>query len=339
MKTPISILSWGVVSPGGTGVDSLERPEAWPYTLVSEIADPARNHPVSSVDLEKDPINRWRLRPRLRRASPISHYMMEAAAQALESHPEIDRTRLGIVSASFLGCLLYSVRFYRQFQKEGRRFASPALFPETVANSPLSHLVSELKIGGPVYSQIGDKSCWSNALRTAACWLFNEDAEHVLVIGAEEFEAHALDAFRSARWLNKPFSVPFSHGAGAVLLGLDPSRSHPRICTLEDGFSFRTVTECRAAAQQCLTHFDNQTPVYDSATGWIGKIAAEAIGTRTTLTDLPNLKQEALTASCAWDTIRTANYLRSHPDRAITLPFWGLSQGIGAALISGATFR
>lgn len=339
MKTPISILSWGVVSPGGTGIAALENSSTWPQALVPQVADPTRTHPVATIDLNATPLNRWRLKPRLRRASPISHYLIEAAAQALEAHPEINRTRVGLVSASFWGCLLDSVRFYRQFQKEGRRFASPALFPETVANSPLSHVVSELKIGGPVYSQLGDKSCWTTALRTAVCWLRNNDAEHVLVLGAEEFEPHALDAFQSAHWLKQGYSLPLAQGAGAVLLGTSTAPDAPQIRELQDGFSFRSRTESRSAAVQCLAHFNAQTPVMDSATGWMQSVAAETTRERPKFQGLQRINYEAFAASCAWDTIRAAHYLRSNPNGTLLLPFWGLTQQIGAAFICGAASR
>jgi 3-oxoacyl-(acyl-carrier-protein) synthase len=119
--------------------------------------------------------------------------LIEAAKQALENAPNINLSRTGVVASFFLGCIDYSIRFYRQLDKDGRRFASPVLFPETVFNSPISHVVSTLGIGGPVYSQIGDKSSWATALRTAQCWLKNNTADHVLVIAGEDFDPHVVD--------------------------------------------------------------------------------------------------------------------------------------------------
>ncbi len=337
MNTAFSILSWGVVSPGGTGVESLSNPAFWPKTSVPENATPAREHPVAYIAPDKLP-DRWRLRPRFRRASPISHFMVEAAAQALEPHPEINRSRLGMICATSVGCSLYSVRFYRQFQKEGRRFASPVLFPETVTNSPLSHLASELNVGGPVYSQIGDKSCWSNALRTAACWLQNEDADYVLVIGAEEFEPHELDAFHAMRWLGKSYTRPFAEGAGAVLLARAPHPNTPKLTEIADGFCFHSIRAGVETAKKCLDKFPPQIPVCDSAAGWIETVAKKALFGRPTFAPLPNLAHEAYCASCSWDTIRAADYLSTHPKEALLVPYWGLSLQIGAALLTGAEF-
>ncbi len=337
MSDDLSILSWGVVSPGGTGVDSLSNPTDWPKTLVPENAHPDRAHPVAYVAPETLP-DRWRLRPRFRRASPISHFMVEAASQALEAQPGIDRSRLGMIYATSVGCSLYSVRFYRQFQKEGRRFASPLLFPETVTNSPLSHLASEFNTGGPVYSQIGDKSCWSNALRTASCWLKNGDADSVLVIGAEEFEPHELDAFRAMRWLDRPYTRPFAEGAGALLLARGAHPNTPKLTQIADGFCFHSLSAGVETAQRCLGKFPPEIPVCDSATGWIETVAQKTRVPDSAFGPLPNLAHEAYCASCSWDTIRAAAYLSTHPSEALVVPYWGLSLQVGAALLSGAAF-
>ncbi|NDG70345.1 MAG: hypothetical protein EBY32_03390 [Proteobacteria bacterium] len=199
MKNPVSILSFGISCPGGTSPQALEDFSKWP---VESIADAGGRglHEVSRINLSSEPVNRWRMKPRLRRASPLSHHLIEAIAQTLEARPDIDPARVGVVGAFFLGCLEYSVRFYKGLSNDGRRFASPILFPETVVNTPLSHVVAELGIGGPVYSQVGDTSCWVSALRTACLWIENGDTDHVIVAGAEEFEPHLLDAFHSLRW-------------------------------------------------------------------------------------------------------------------------------------------
>lgn len=330
MKTPTSILSWGVVSPGGPGAGPLQSTVHWPLAQIAEVARPLKQHLVGTIDLSAPHLQRWATRPRLRRASPISYYMIEAAAQALEPYPEIDRSRVGLVSVSFLGCLLYSLRFYRQFQKEGRRFASPALFPETVANTPLSHVAAELGIGGPVYSLIGDKSAWATALRTASCWLELGDADHVLLIGAEEFEAHALDAFRSAGWLSKPYTRAFTPGAGAILLTKSDTPKLPRLLDIQDGFCFHDKRTSRAAAIDCLSAFPSKTPMASTATGWIQDIADALLANHPGVPNLPALEIEGFTASCAWDTIRAAAYLQSQPGQSLIIPYWGLTQQIGA---------
>ena len=110
MRDPISILAVGVSCPGGTGPAALEA--QWPSRRVSQITNPAITREVATIDLAAEPFNRWRMRPRLRRASPLSHHLIEAVAQILEARPDIDPSRVGLVGSFFIGCLVYSVRFY-----------------------------------------------------------------------------------------------------------------------------------------------------------------------------------------------------------------------------------
>ncbi|MFM8365040.1 MAG: hypothetical protein ACKOAS_07800 [Verrucomicrobiota bacterium] len=328
MTEPVSILSVGVSCPGGMGPAALEAD--WPTCRISQITDPARTRKVSPIDLNAEPFNRWRLRPRLRRASPLSHHLIEAVAQTLEAHPDIDPARVGLVGSFFIGCLVYSVKFYKGLTTDGRRFASPILFPETVVNTPLSHVVSELKIGGPVYSQVGDTSCWVSALRTASLWLANGDIDHVIVVGGEEFDPHFLDVMHAARWFQTSPEICVSEGAGALLLGKKSPAAIAHISRIVDGFSYRNKTQAAAAAKECLAEFDPALPVADTAANWIRPIAADALSERSILNFNPKPRIEAFTATCAWNTIHAA-IASNNP---VVLPFWGLSQQIGAIEIS-----
>ena len=133
----IGILSSGAVTPGGIGIESLDSP--WPQKLVVS-GSGKHSYNASIIDQSLPEITRWGKEPRLRRASPIAYYMTEAASQALSAAPDIDLSRTGVIASFFLGCLVYSVRFYKQMTTEGRRFASPILFPETVFNLSLIHI-------------------------------------------------------------------------------------------------------------------------------------------------------------------------------------------------------
>lgn len=328
MRKPISILAVGVSCPGGTGPAALERD--WSSRHVSEVSNPAIMREVATIDLAAEPFQRWRMRPRLRRASPLSHHLIEAVAQILESRPDIDPARVGLVGAFFIGCLLYSVRFYKGLSTDGRRFASPILFPETVVNTPLSHVVSELQIGGPVYSQTGDTSCWSTALRTAALWLSNGDVEHVIVVGGEEFDPFFLDVMHSARWFRSQPETAVAEGAGAILLGKKSPDALAHIFRIADGFSFRTRDQAAVAGENLLAGFDPSLPVADTARNWMRPVAAKCLAGRTLSGACGGSRFEAFTATCAWNTIRAARAAESR----LVVPFWGLSQQMGAIEIS-----
>lgn len=328
MREPISILAVGVSCPGGTGPAALEKD--WPTRRVSQITNPSSMHEVAMIDLAAEPFNRWKMRPRLRRASPLSHHLIEAVAQILESRPDIDPARVGLVGAFFIGCLVYSVRFYKGLTTDGRRFASPILFPETVVNTPLSHVVSELKIGGPVYSQTGDTSCWCTALRTAALWLANGDVEHVIVVGGEEFDPVFLDVMHSARWFHSQPKTAVAEGAGAVLLAKKSPDALAHIHHIADGFSFRSRSQAAVAATQLIGEFSPELPVADTARNWMRPMAAKSLSDRTLSKACGNSGFEAFTASCAWNTIRAARASESR----LLVPFWGLSEQMGAIEIS-----
>lgn len=318
----IHILSTGCVSSLGIGL--MGSPQKCPEIAR---AGSCAVHPVALVDRNDPEIIKWSKEIRLRRASPLSYYLIEAANQALASCPDIDRSRVGVVAAFFLGCMDYSIKFYRQITEEGRRFGSPILFPETVFNTPVSHVVSTLGIGGPVYSQIGDKSCWVSSLRTAECWLRNGSADYVLVLGAEEFEPHVLDALHAGRLLIK--SLPIGEGAGAILLSSKVNGCGIKLASINDGFCFANRSQAVQAAVACLSKTPNSTPVLSTGNGWNSRVEKIAAVQRKLLFDNKPIC-EAFTASAAWDTIRGIELIKKLQIRSLTIPHWGITQHSGS---------
>ena len=325
----IGILSCGAVTPGGIGLDTLD--STWPQKQVDS-GTGKHSYPVSLVDQTLPELTRWGKEPRLRRASPIAYYMTEAASQALSSVPDIDLSRTGVIASFFLGCLVYSVRFYRQMTTEGRRFASPILFPETVFNSPVSHLVSTLGTSGPVYSQVGDKSCWANSLRTAECWMRRGIVDNVLVIGAEEFDPYQLDAFHSAGWMRGNRFV-VGEGAGAILLTSKPSEQSVILDGLSDGHCYSSKSDALSAAFECFSEHPPETRVMPTATSWVQQIESKVVADRL-LPGIAHPTCEASTASAAWDTIKAAKLIKDGTVGEIIVPYWGLSQQFGAVRLT-----
>ena len=329
----IGILSSGAVTPGGIGVESLD--SQWPQKLVVS-GSGKHSYNASLVDQSLPEITRWGKEPRLRRASPIAYYMTEAASQALSAVPDIDLSRTGVIASFFLGCLVYSVRFYKQMTTEGRRFASPILFPETVFNSPVSHLVSTLGTSGPVYSQVGDKSCWANSLRTAECWMRKGNVDNVLLIGAEEFDPYQLDAFHSAGWMRGNGLVP-GEGAGAILLTSKPSDQSVMLAGLCDGYCYSSKSEALAAGVECLAVHPRESKVMPTATGWLQQVESKVVGDRM-ISGISHPFYEASTASAVWDTIRAAKLINQGLTQELIVPYWGLSQQFGAARLTAPSF-
>jgi len=314
----LSVLSAGGVTPAGLGPDAITAP--WPVQATVSAA--GRTVRAGLVAPRQPGLVRWEKEPRLRRASPITYFMIEAVHQALEAAPDTDRNRTGIIAAFFLGCLVYSVRFYRQITAEGRRFASPVLFPETVFNSPLSHVVATLGLGGPAYSQIGDKSCWATALRTARCWLALGECDRVIVVGAEEFEPHEVDALHAGGLLRDGLQP--CEGAVALLLAPSDGTS-PALHSVHDGFSFTSRKNAAAATARCLANFPAGLPQLATATGWTRRLTA---GQATVGDPCPDT--EGFTVSAAADTLRAIRLAAARNPPDLVVPVHGLTRQTAA---------
>jgi 3-oxoacyl-(acyl-carrier-protein) synthase len=207
---------------------------------VAALGQPDQPWPVLRVDLKDPAFARWQREPRLRRASSITFFLVEAAEQALAGLSPADRAETGLIVAFSAGCLAYSRRFFEGIVTQGQSAtASPALFPETVFNSPVSHVASVLGLNGAAYALVGDETAWVAALKTASVWLRRSASRQVLVLGAEEFDPIVLDAYRSARWLRRQNSAHgflASEGAAGILVRRAGPEDARRITTARDGF-------------------------------------------------------------------------------------------------------
>jgi 3-oxoacyl-(acyl-carrier-protein) synthase len=259
--------------------------------------------------------------PRLRRASRITLMMAEAARQAIgEKAP----ARLGIVGAFFTGPCHFSRRFFEPVIERGASFASPALFPETVYNSSLSHLASLFGVDGSCYAVVGDDSAWVTALDVASLWLDLDLVDAVLVVGGEELDASAVEAYAASGWLRSGF-VP-SEGAAALLVGR-PAEHSPRITALTPGFAYRSRSAARRAVDKCLAHL-TEAPVARTAAGtWMNRIIAG----RDKGPALNSAPGHAFTASAGWRTLLGLQWLAEQSAHfALWLPVWGLHHQVSA---------
>ena len=330
MKIDLAVIGQGAVSPAGTGVEALLHREPVP-TSVAALGRPDQPWPVLRVDLKDLAFARWQREPRLRRASSITFFLVEAAEQALAGVSPADRAETGIIVAFSAGCIAYSRRFFEGIVTQG--MASPALFPETVFNSPVSHVASVLGLNGAAYALAGDETAWVAALKTASVWLQQERVRQVLVLGAEEFDPIVLDAYRSARWLRRQNSAQgflTSEGAAGILVRRAGPEDARIITTARDGWIYRTQKEAAAAAERLLGESDPALPCYRSARrNWLGSLEKKVTEKRPFVPiDDPPYLGEAFTASAAWHTLRALTCLNDHLPR-ILLPVWGLNHQLG----------
>jgi hypothetical protein len=334
MNFPLAVAGQGAVSSAGLGVDPLLGGKTAPMpTAAVGRAEPA--WPVLRVDLNAAAFQRWQREPRLRRASPLTLFMTEAAAQALAGATDAERAETGLVTALSTGALIYTRRFFDGILAHGRKMASPALFPETVFNSPGSHVAATLKLSGAASALLGDDTAWIAAIRTAAVWLQQGRVRQVLVLGAEEFDPVALDVYRRARWLGRPFAFTPGEGAAALLLRAAGPQDRAVITQARDGFIYRNAREARTAAEKLFGTLDARLPCARTASHtWLGALEEKMTTPRPAAKlDAAPHPGEAFTASAGWNTIRALHAL-SPEQPALALPVWGLNHQLGALTLS-----
>ena len=334
MKLDLAVIGQGAVTPAGVGIEALMHAAPVPE-LTASLRRPDETWPVLRVNLKASALLRWQAEARLRRASPVTFFLIEAAEQALAEISAGDRAQTGLIVTFSAGCLLYSRRFFTGILEEGQKRASPALFPETVFNSPGSHLAATLQLNGAAYALVGDETAWVAAIRTAAIWLQRGCVKQVLVLGAEEFDPLVLDAYAAARWLRRSSSFIASEGAAGLLLRCAQPGDRRVISTVHDGFIYRSPREAAAAAEKLFRAIDPSLPCYGTAQEtWLNSLEKKMVSRRRIPDQAVPYLGEAFTASAAWNTIRALSHLSDRVP-ALALPVWGLNHQLGALELSG----
>lgn len=288
--------------------------------------------PVRRINLQSEKLAAWRNESRLRRASPISIFMAEAIKQLFEQYP-IGSSKCGLICAFSTGALSYSRKFYEEILLQGPKFASPILFPETVFNSPMSHVAAIFKISGPCYSVLGDQASWVNAIHIAESWLGSGQCDFVAVLGAEELDLATVEAYERAGWLGKSGFFP-AEGAGALLLKISEEKSgSPKICGLSEGFTYRSKKSAENAARESIVDFKDKYPVARTCqSNWFRnteeKLLKELASSSYSLDSIG----EAFTATAAWNTIESLKAITQKGDKLL-LPVWGLNHQCAALLL------
>lgn len=212
----IFVAGLGAVSPAGWSVAAL-RETLWKGEPlpVQTLERPGWEKPLRTR-LIPNPIPRpeFLAHPRLRRTSPITHYVVAAALEATAAlrASRDPGLRLGLVVCLQSGCVNYSCRFFEETLKDPAT-ASPLLFPETVYAAPASHLAAVLANISLASSLVGDPAAFLQGISLGAQWLEENRVDACLVIGAEEINWILADAI----WhLERPAIL--TAGAGALCL-------------------------------------------------------------------------------------------------------------------------
>lgn len=324
----LEIVGRGVVFPGGLGVDCLANCHPGEPKLERTLAVPSQFVPIRKIDPNCEKLARWRSQTRLRRASPLAGYLAEAASQAMKSLGDIPLNRVGLVCALSTGSVIFSRKFFCEVLSRGRHFASPALFPETVYNSPTSHIASLFNLQGACSTVVGDETAWVDALRVAQVWLACHTVDRVLVLAGEELDAIALDAYDCAGWFRR--GMVATEGAAALLVRQSTESSSVLLRISDHSSSFRSSQEQQEAWETTLAGLDQSIPTYMPSNITPNNLAKKYSVSRGLFQLTPDWGC-AFTASTAWGFLQAFEARKEKP------PFHLLVPGSNAA-VTAVTF-
>lgn len=244
----IFVAGLGAVSPAGWNVaalrEALNKSEPLP---VQPLERPGGDKSLRAR-LVPAPATRlgFLAHPRLRRTSPITHYAVAAALDAMAglSALRAEKIRLGLVVCQQAGCVHYSCRFFDEVLKDPAT-ASPLLFPETVYAAPASHVAALMENVTLADTLVGDPASFLQGAALGIRWLEANTVDVCLVIGAEETNWILADALHH---LDRRAVI--AGGAGAICLSLDPALSiGVALETITDAHSYRAATSRTQAAR------------------------------------------------------------------------------------------
>jgi hypothetical protein len=278
----------GCVTPLGCDLDEIwKRIAAGERPALTEVANPETGRKFQAAHIPPAMVAHVAREPRLRRSSAISLFAAAAGGAALaDSGIELAaemKARTAVVFGVSNGGVQYTRRFYEQIVKQGANTASPLLFPETVYNAPASHLAAILGMDGATYTLVGDGTVGLQALEFGAQLLAIGDADHVLVVAAEELDWILLEAHRAWRLLAcdqcaVPHSQPhtgtlLAEGAAAVVLSRDGEHATVDVA---GGMSFCSRDETAAAlgaVLRCFTGRGGPDLIVDGGNGtWVDEV-------------------------------------------------------------------
>ena len=333
----IYIEGCGAVSPAGWGTaalcDVIKKGEAAGNT---ELPRPGWQEPflIRAVPPPK-PRPVFLTHARLRRTSPITHYAVAAALEALGNDAEkvtTGKLRLGIVLCVMSGCVNYSRRFYDETLRDPGT-ASPLVFPETVFNAPASHIAALLGTTAINYTLVGDPGTFLQGIALAADWLVEERVDACLVIGAEEHDWLTSDAFRL--FFRR---IILSDGAGALYLkAATNSPTFVQLSAVTDSYPFSQNQSRAQAAERMraeLPAFSDNHLLCDGLQSLPRLDRAEAKAWRDWRGPRLSLKKilgEGLMAAAAWQCVVAIDALRQSHYNAASISVVGCNQqAIGA---------
>jgi 3-oxoacyl-(acyl-carrier-protein) synthase len=240
--------------------------------------------------------------------------------------------QLGVILCVMSGSVNYSRRFYDEVLKDPGT-ASPLVFPETVFNSPASHLAAVLGVTGINYTLVGDPGTFLQGLALAADWLLAGQVEGCLVIGAEEIDWLTTEAC----YLFERNTV-VADGAGALYLRRQTNQKPAvRLRTVTQSHLFSKVQSRAKAAKRARAEIVTPAKDHLLCDGIQGMPVIDR-AEKAAWSDWPGprvspklILGEGLMAGAAWQCVAAFNALQTGKFPAATVSVVGSNQQAIAA--------
>jgi hypothetical protein len=278
--------------------------------------------------------------PRLRRASPITHYSAAAALEAVAGLRTTEQhlSGLGLIVCLQAGCVKYCRRFFEETLKDPA-MASPLLFPETVYAGPASHVAALLGCVSLTYTLVGDPACFLQGVALGAQWLAEKRLAACMIIGAEETDWILADAL----WHLEHTAVG-SGGAGALCLSTAPEASlGVELSLITDAFTYTAARTRQQAAQAMRAQLPACSPAEMLCNGLGNSPRTDAPETAAWRDWTgPHLSPkrilgEGLMAAAAWQCVAACDSVAQRQYRAANVSVVGSNQmALGARFESSA---
>jgi 3-oxoacyl-(acyl-carrier-protein) synthase len=168
-----------------------------------------------------------------RRLDRLSAWALVASSLALKDASidltQVDRSRVAVFFATGLGCVELTEAFYRSASANGWAGTDPITFPETLTNSPASHVALFHDLRGPNLTISSKCFAAESALLQAASLLRHGQAELAIVLAGDTLTRAVYEWYETAGLLSSAcFSDDsslegFVPSEGMVAMVLEPA--------------------------------------------------------------------------------------------------------------------
>lgn len=170
-----------------------------------------------------------------RRLDRLSAWALVASSLAIKDAgidlSQVDRSRVAVVFATSFGCVELTEAFYQSAAANGWSGTDPSTFPETLANSPASHVALFHDLRGPNIT-VGSKGfAGESALIQAASLLRHGKADLAIVLAGDTLTRAVYEWYEAAEMLSPacydseplPEDGGFVPSEGVAALVLEPA--------------------------------------------------------------------------------------------------------------------